>query len=194
MLLLDEKAMEQEHLNGRTLIPEIEQAVDNICEKGYDNIFYLGIGGTVLLAGQMYNTVKQLGAKLPLFVENAADFCLIGNPYFTEKSIVVIESISGDTKEMIQAVDLVHSLGASVLGYVEKKQTPLYEKTDYLITSEGCAQYFWYTVTFRFLKNAGFYPEYNDFMQSLIALSNKAVSVFRQADKKSSGICAESLE
>lgn len=183
-MFFDEKIVQQEHLNGKMLIPKVEKTVDVICEKGYQNIFYIGIGGTALLASQMQNIVKQLGAKLPLYVENAADFCLVGNPYFSQNSIVVIESVSGDTKEMIQAVDKVHELGASVLGYVEKQNSPLYEKVDYLISSTGCAQYFWYTVTFRFLKNADMYPEYDNFIENIKNLSENAVSIFQQADSK----------
>lgn len=39
----------------------------------------------------------------------------------------MIESISGDTKEVVEAVDKAHEAGAVVIGYVEKEGSPLYE-------------------------------------------------------------------
>ena len=48
---------------------------------------------------------KGRGSTIPLFIENAADFCVVDNPHFSKDSVVVIESISGDTKEVVAAVD-----------------------------------------------------------------------------------------
>ena len=102
MFNFDEAKVRQEHQNGVDIIPQVEKIVDEVCEKGYSSIFYIGIGGTVLYASQMMHIVKQLGAKVPLYVENAADFNLVGNPFFDKDSVVVIESISGDTKEVVR--------------------------------------------------------------------------------------------
>ena len=182
MFSFNQNEILQEHQNGVQIIPKIEEIVDSICQKGYDKIFYIGIGGTALMAHQMENIVKQLHVPFPLYVEKAADFCLLGNPYFSSRSIVVIESISGDTPEMIQTADKVHDLGASILGYVEKAETPLYEKADYLIHTTGGAQYFWYAVTFRFLKNAGLYPAYDSFLSCLKAMPQNTVAILDQID------------
>ena len=155
MFNFDEAKVRQEHQNGVDLIPKVEKIVDEVCQKGYSSIFYIGIGGTVLYASQMMHIVKQLGAKVPLYIENAADFNLVGNPYFDQNSVVVIESISGDTKEVVEAVKKAHEVGARVIGNVEKPGTPLYENCDYLVSTDGGGYYYWYTVTLRFLKNAG---------------------------------------
>ena len=96
MFNFDQEKIRREHQNGIDIIPQVEKFVDQVCSNGYSNIFYIGIGGTVLYANQMMHIAKQLGSKLPLFIENAADFNLVGNPFFDERSIVVIESISGD--------------------------------------------------------------------------------------------------
>ena len=66
-------------------------------------IFYIGIGGTILYAGQMEHIVKEAGSTIPLILENAADFNWVGNPHFGKDSIVAIASISGDTKEVVEA-------------------------------------------------------------------------------------------
>lgn len=45
-------------------------------------------------------------SKLPVFVENAAEFLTTGNKKFTNKSVVIISSVSGNTKEMVELVQI----------------------------------------------------------------------------------------
>lgn len=136
MLKFNEANLLLEQENGAALIPEVEQVVDEICEKGYKNLFYIGIGGTVLYANQMQCIVKEAGSALPLYVENAADFCLIGNPHFGKESVVIIESVSGDTKEVVAAVKKCKEAGAVIFGFVEKAGSPLYELCDHVVSKK----------------------------------------------------------
>lgn len=183
MYNFDENKVRQEHQNGVDIIPKVESIVDQVCKEGYSNIFYIGIGGTVLYANQMMHISKQLGSTLPLYIENAADFNLVGNPFFNEKSVVVIESISGDTKEVVEAVDKAHNVGAKVIGYVEKEGTPLYEKSDYLVSTVGGGYYFWYTVTLRFMKNAGLFEKYDQFMKDIVHMPDAVVEIYKEVDE-----------
>lgn len=185
MLKFDEAALLQEQENGALLVTEVEEIVDDICKKGYENIFYVGIGGTVLYANQMACMVKEAGSVIPLFVENAADFCLVGNPHFGQGSVVVIESVSGDTKEVVAAVEKAREAGATVFGFVEKVDSPLYRLCDYVVSRKGAFYYFWYTVTFRFMKNAGQYPDYDElFTQIKTALPKAVIETQKEADKQ----------
>ena len=183
MLNYDENKVLTEHRNGLALVPQVEEMVDQACKEGSSNIFYIGIGGTVLSAGQMNHMAKQLGSRLPLYVENAADFCLVGNPLFDGRSLVVIESASGDTKEVVEAVEKAHEAGARVLGYVETPGTPLYEACDHVVSARGCSYYFWYTVTLRFLKNAGMFEDYDRFFRELGNMPEAVVGIHKAADQ-----------
>ena len=60
MFNFDEKKVYTDHLNGVNMIPQVEKVVDKICEDGYKNIFLVGIGGTLLYAGQIFNTARLL--------------------------------------------------------------------------------------------------------------------------------------
>ena len=73
MLNFDENRVRTEHTNGVNLVPEVEKIVDKICEEGYSNIFLFGIGGTLLYAGQIMHTAKQLGCTCLLYTSDAAD-------------------------------------------------------------------------------------------------------------------------
>lgn len=183
MFNFDGEKVRQEHQNGIDIIPRVETIIDQVCQEGYSSVFYIGIGGTVLYANQMMHIAKQLGAEFPLYIENAADFNLVGNPFFNARSIVVIESISGDTKEVVEAVEKVHEAGARVIGYVEKKGTPLYEMCDYLVTTTGGGYYFWYTVTLRLLRNAGQFIKYDQFFKDLAHMPDDIVQVYKDVDE-----------
>ena len=62
---------ELDSVNGALAIrPQIERVVDEICERGYDLICYMGIGGTWASALQVESHVKEL-SDLPITVENA---------------------------------------------------------------------------------------------------------------------------
>lgn len=184
MFNFDEAKVLQEHKNGLSIVGATEKAVDEVIKRGYKNIFYIGIGGTVLYANQMAHIVREEGSTIPLFIENAADFCVVDNPHFSKDSVVVIESISGDTKEVVAAVDKAHEIGATVIGYVEKEGSPLYEKSDYLITTTGGGYYFWYTVTLRFMYHAGQFPRYEKFFEELKNMPENVVEIYKKADEK----------
>lgn len=182
MLKFNEEKLLQEVRTGLALKEQIEKLVDAVCEKGYSAVLFVGIGGTILAAGQVVKMAKQLGARLPLFLENAADLVAEGHPYLDEKTLVVTASASGDTKEVVAAVDYVHEKGARVLGYVQTPGTPLAQKCDDLILTPCGETLFYYTVTLRLLKNAGFFPDYDAFFCELEKLPEALVSVSKQAD------------
>ena len=88
-------------VNGAlALRPQIEKIIDQIWEEGFDGIYFIGIGGTY--ASSMQVEVYMRGrSKLPVFVENAAEFLTTGNKKFTNKSVVIISSVSGNTKKWL---------------------------------------------------------------------------------------------
>ena len=184
MLNFDEAKVRQDHQNGVDMIPEVEKVVDQICDEGYDNIFLFGIGGTLLYAGQIMHTAKQLGCSLPLYLENATDFLYEGNKKFTKNSVVVIASLSGNTIEVEAAVDKAHEVGARVIGYVEVPESPLAKKVDHLVTTVGGEYYWWYTVVLRFMKNAGGFDAYDKLTSQMKNLPDAVVQIYKDADEE----------
>ena len=184
MLNFDEAKVRQDHQNGVDMIPEVEKVVDQICDEGDDNIFLFGIGGTLLYAGQIMHTAKQLGCSLPLYLENATDFLYEGNKKFTKNSVVVIASLSGNTIEVEAAIDKAHEVGARVIGYVEVPESPLAKKVDHLVTTVGGEYYWWYTVVLRFMKNAGEFDAYDKLTSQMKNLPDAVVQIYKDADEE----------
>ena len=122
-------------VNGAlALRPQIEKIIDEIWEQGFDGIYFIGIGGTYASAMQAEVYMRGKSA-LPVFVENAAEFLTTGNKRFTKNSVVILSSVSGNTKEMVQLVDRVHEIGARVFSFIDTPGSILTQpdKQDYLI-------------------------------------------------------------
>jgi len=59
-------------VNGAlALRPQIEKIIDQIWEEGFDNIYFIGIGGTYASAMQV-EVYMRGKSSLPVYVENAA--------------------------------------------------------------------------------------------------------------------------
>ena len=76
------KFNEQEKIdsvNGAlALRPQINEIVDEICERGYSNICWLGVGGTWASAMQATVHMKEMSA-IETWAENAAEYCHKGD-------------------------------------------------------------------------------------------------------------------
>lgn len=149
---------------GLKLRPEIETVIDQIWDKGFDGIFFIGIGGTY--ASSMQVEVYARGkTSLPIFVENAAEFLTTGNKKFTKKSVCILSSESGNTKEMVELVDRIHEIGGTVFSFIDTPDSILTksDKQDYLIIAPKNEQLkFYMTVNYLMYKNGDF-SEYNDY-------------------------------
>ena len=100
------KFNEQEKIdsvNGAlALRPEINEIVDEICEHGYSNICWLGVGGTWASAMQATVHMKEMSA-IEVWAENAAEYLknLCNNLKICKKNkkpVIHTRSISINTK------------------------------------------------------------------------------------------------
>ena len=175
----------RESINGAlALRPQIEKIIDNIWKKGFDNIFFMGIGGT--WASAMQVEVYMRGkSKLPVFVENAAEFLTTGNKKFTKDSVLIYSSVSGNTKEMVELVKKVKKIGARVFAFIDTPGSTLTDKAlqDYLVVYEKNEQLKFYMVAnYLMYKNGEFpkYAKYNIEMEKNLA--NALIDVEKKAD------------
>ena len=119
MLKFDEQKQIDSVNGGLALRGEIEKIVDEIQNKGFDGIYFIGIGGTWASSLQVEVYMRGKSA-LPVYVENAAEFLTTGNKRFTKESVVIFSSVTGSTEEMVKAVEKAKEIGARVFGFVDK--------------------------------------------------------------------------
>lgn len=160
------KFNEQEKLNSYNgileLIPEIEKIADEIYDRGFDHLFFLGLGGTYCSSLQVYSYMKGK-TTISVYVENAAEFLLTGNKQFTKDSIVIFSSVSGTTSELIEAVKKAKETGAKVLGFTDVGNVPLADLSDWSIVYPENEQMKFFLLANRLMYRNGEFPRYDDF-------------------------------
>ncbi len=104
--------------------PEIHAAAARYVAEGLDSVFFLGTGGAAIL---MYPAAALLArhSGLRVFTDRSAELVLSGPRALGPKSLVIIPSLSGTTKESIAALDFCKSRGARVISLVGHADTPL---------------------------------------------------------------------
>lgn len=141
----DEKQIIDELSRGLALRPKIEQIVRTVYDSGFDAIYFIGIGGTWASCLMAESYMKSRSA-LPVYAENAAEFCAAGNRRVTSRSVIVFSSVSGTTGEMIAMAEKARACGCRLLGFVDTPDTPLAELADWTVTSPKNEQIKFYTV------------------------------------------------
>ena len=154
MYKFNEEEVLQTYANGIQLRPLIEEKLDALWKKGISNICFMGIGGTYASSLQAYVHMKEKSA-LEVFVENAAEYLATGNKRINEKTLVIISSVTGTTSEMIDAVNKVHEVKATVLGFIDTKDTPLYKMVDICFCSPKNEQLKFFMVADRLMFHEG---------------------------------------
>lgn len=180
----DEKGMKKSINGALALRPQIEKIIDKIWKQGFDNIFFIGIGGT--WASAMQVEVYMRGkSKLPVYVENAAEFLTTGNKRFTKNSVLIYSSVSGNTKEMVELCKKVKKIGARIFAFIDTPNSTLTSKDlqDYLVVYEKNEQLKFYMVAnYLMYKNKEF-PKYNQYNKEMEAnLANALIDVEKKAD------------
>lgn len=98
-------------------------AADAINEQGYENIFLLGIGGTYDQLDMVRYFMNKY-SEVEVHLVNAAELNALGHNRLKKNSVVVTASASGDTKEIVKAVENLTAEGIRVVAFT-REETPL---------------------------------------------------------------------
>jgi fructoselysine-6-phosphate deglycase len=112
------------------LAPQIHETIGACLAKGAGNLFFLGTGGAAILM-QPAALLLQRRSRFPVFTDISAELVAEGHAQLGARSIVVIPSLSGTTKESIEALDLCRAKGATVIALVGEAQSPLARQADH---------------------------------------------------------------
>lgn len=183
MLKFDERKQIESVNGGLALRGEIEKVVDEIQAKGFDGIFFIGIGGTWASSLQVEVYMRGRSA-LPVYVENAAEFITTGNKRFTKDSVVIFSSVTGSTEEMVKAVEKAKQTGARVFGFVDKADAEIVKLCDWCISYPENEQLKFFMTANRLMHNNGEFPEYDAYNKEMEAhLAEALVAVEKKADE-----------
>lgn len=106
------------------LAPRIDAAISEAIAAGATNLYFLGTGGVAFL---MEPAVQYLHrhSTFPVFKDFPAELVLTGSVNLTERSIVVMPSLSGKTLESVALLARLKAIGAKVITLVGHADSPL---------------------------------------------------------------------
>lgn len=180
------------------LRPQIEKAVDEICEKGYSNIFFIGCGGTYAHSLPMMYWMQTASEKVNVRSVIAAEFMVMGHKEFSENSVCVFSTRSGNTPEIVEAAKFCKEAGATTVVYVSNDNTPVCQYADYKLYSPAedpnlCEAIYTFSICLlaRFMKNAGEFDKYDEFMEQYGKLTDSLVALKEKYDPICEAIAAK---
>lgn len=112
----------------------LQQLIGSLLADGAQNIFLLGAGG----AGRLMEPAAQLISRqsdFPVHLENAAELVAVGSATLGPRSIVVIPSLSGTTREAIAVLEHAQQRGATVIALTAHEDSPVARQADVAFTA-----------------------------------------------------------
>lgn len=193
MIKFDEQKQIDNTNGALALRTSIEQIIDGICNRGYKNICWLGIGGTYASCMQAEVHMRER-SSIDFFVENAAEYLVTGNKKIGVGTVVVISSVTGSTSEMIYGVQKAKDAGAEIIGFIDFPNTKLADIVDYLISYPENEQLKFFMVADRFMYNSGEFDEYGKLYSELDKyLANALVEVEKKAEELGKSIAEKHM-
>jgi len=159
----------------------VEKLADDLTKRGFDNIVVIGIGGTYDIWHPVVHVMRH-HTDLPIYLENAAELIIKKDKnYLTKNSLVVTASASGDTKEILEVVDMCRDMHIDVAGFTKSKENELGKRLDYCILSPNgdCENSYmlFFMLMLRILFNRGEFKNYQKFADQMKVLHKNLLRI-----------------
>ena len=134
MLNFDEQRFLRIQTSAVALRTRLDQVIASCLSAGAENVFFLGTGGAAILM-QPAAQLLQLKSRFPAFIGLPAELVITGSANLTDKSLVIMPSLSGTTKESVALLVKLKEIGATVLTLVGHAETPLGKGGDHVFVN-----------------------------------------------------------
>ncbi len=114
----------------------VEKIVKDIVKEGVENIFLVGCGGSLAVMFPL-KYIVDTKSTLSAYVYTANEFNHTKPMKLTSKSLVLLSSYSGSTKETVEAAKYAKSIGASTIAFASKADCALGENVDYIFANDA---------------------------------------------------------
>lgn len=171
-------------------IEQIKRIVAEIEEKGYDNVFLVGTGGTYSMVSPLAYMLKT-NSTLEWYHEIAAELVRAKPKKLGKKSILITASLTGTTKETIEAAEYGAGVGATVISLVGDTNSPLGKASTYAIGNAAsndnlCEEIYLqlFAIGALLMKGNGEFPECERFLDNLRRMPEVLLKVREENDEK----------
>jgi fructoselysine-6-phosphate deglycase len=134
MLNFDEPRFLRIQSGAVGLARPIDEVIGRLLAAGKENLFFLGTGGAAILM-QPAAQMLQRDSTFPTFWDLPAELVLSGSRHLGARSIAIIPSRSGTTKESVEALAYCKSRGVTVISLTGHADTPLAEGADHALVN-----------------------------------------------------------
>jgi len=134
MLNFDEQRFLRIQTGAVAVRERLDRVIADCLAAGAENIHFLGTGGAAILM-QPAAQLLQRRSRFPTFIDMPAELVLTGSANLHDKSIVVIPSLSGTTKESVALLAKAKEMGATVITLVGHEETPLGKGGDHVFVN-----------------------------------------------------------
>ncbi len=193
MLNFDEQRFLRIQTGAVALQKRLETVINTCLAEGADSIFFLGTGGAAILM-QPAAQLLQRRSRFPAFIDMPAEIVLTGCANLTEKSIVVMPSLSGTTKESVALLAKLKEIGATVITLVGHAETPLGKGGDHVFVNfaeddTSCESFYLQSlfIALAILKARGEIEGYERIVAELVSLPPLLLEVKRAYEPKAEG-------
>jgi fructoselysine-6-phosphate deglycase len=124
MLNFDEARFLRIQGSAVALAERVDAIVTEALGRGVENLYFLGTGGVRYLMMPAHQLLQRR-STFPAFNEYPAELVLTGARSLTDKSLVVMPSLSGTTRESVAMLERLKEIGAHTVTLVGNGDTPL---------------------------------------------------------------------
>ncbi|MFT4413723.1 SIS domain-containing protein [Fredinandcohnia humi] len=176
---------------------DFDEAIDSIFEKGIENVFFVGTGGATILMFAAQYIVKN-NSSMPVYTEISSELILMDHKHLGEKSLVILPSLSGTTKETVEAAQFCKEKGATTISLVGHTNTPLANITDYTFVNfaaddTSCESFYIqsYLLVFRLMYIRGEMPNYHQVVEEMKCLPEALLKVKEATEERAAAFAKQ---
>lgn len=149
---------------------DCEKMAEYIHNRGYSNIIMMGVGGTTAKFMSLQKMMEAY-SDVETIIIPAAEILAQPNKRITPNSLVITGSKSGDTKEVIEAIQKLKGLGIDTFAITSNSETPLAKvaKKSVICSAHNLVNMYlpFYYFFFKLLELRGDFDEYEEFANQL---------------------------
>ncbi len=184
MLGFNEEKFLLQTRSALALQEQIEQVVDSLQQRDFQNLFLIGAGGTYA-AMLPYEHLIRSNSTLPVRAAIGKELMLTADPTFGPGSVAVFASVSGTTEDVIEAIEFAKAKGAYTVGFTGFSDSPFAKSLDAVLVTEPKTWPFdipLLLLSTRLLSVRGEFEGYEELAAELQAIPTILVDVARQAE------------
>ena len=196
MLGFDEPSYREVVTGAGALRGRIEEIAQEVTDKGYSRIYFIGSGGSYAVMFPYDDLFKQ-HSTVPSVCSIAAELVLTGNATLGGDAIAIFSSLSGTTQETLAALEYCNERGVTTIALTGNGDSPIGQSASYALVNpandENCSESIdiqLLLLTTALLHKRGEYDQYPQLADTLDDIADCLTTTHEEAEERSAAFAA----